>query len=319
MSATTVIDIRGGAPSAMTNRKLVVIAWIVALLAATAFPLLMGATPAQADHWECGTEGAQPPNFGTADLARDIFMFAPCDGYILDARGGLHRLGNAPTATGSPYFASNLARRFVLITDAVFDGEEARGGYILDGYGALHPFEVEGGFLPPQVTGTPYFPNHDIARDLFLADVDETSARGLMLDGFGALHPFGGMDAPTGTPYFGFDIARGLQAEAQGDPRGLILDGFGALHPFGGAPQFDDTPYFGFDIARDLLWDQDAEAGYVFDGYGGLHPFGNADTADAPHHPYTGSVDTYRALSPFRLLARNGAAYDWVGSLNEPT
>ena len=55
-------------------------------------------------------------------------------------------------------------------------------GYTLDAWGGLHPF---GG--APAASGTPYWPNQDIARRVVLLS-DGTG--GYVMDLFGGLHPF---------------------------------------------------------------------------------------------------------------------------------
>ena len=61
------------------------------------------------------------------------------------------------------------------------------GGWVLDGYGGVHPF---GG--APAVTATGAWPGVDIARRIVL---DDSGTRGWVLDGNGGMHRF----APVGT------------------------------------------------------------------------------------------------------------------------
>jgi len=84
-----------------------------------------------------------------------------------------------------------------------------------------------------------------------------------VLDGFGGIHAGGGAPVISpATPYFGFDIAKGIVYVPQGTAAStgdsvLVLDGFGGVHE-GGAlaadPVFPKTPYFGFDIARAITY-----------------------------------------------------------------
>lgn len=73
-----------------------------------------------------------------------------------------------------------------------------------------------------------------------------------VLDGFGGVHAGGNAPGISGTPYFGFDVARDIAIVADEVGAGiLMLDGFGGVHPAGlGNPPMPATPYFGFDIAR---------------------------------------------------------------------
>jgi uncharacterized delta-60 repeat protein len=154
-------------------------------------------------------------------------------------------------------------------------------GYVLDGFGGLHPFASGCAGAPPVPVGNPAWPGWDIARDV----AGMPAGEGLVLDGFGGLHGFKtydpGLPKPTtqGAPAWpGWDIARGLAVMPDGSG-GFVLDGYGGLHRFGirnrarpavarGGPKWP-----GWDIARDVVLYPDGTGGYVLDGYGGLHPF----------------------------------------------
>ena len=76
-----------------------------------------------------------------------------------------------------------------------------------------------------------------------------------VLDGFGGVHAGGGAPATAGTPYFGFDIARGVAYVPGAAGNGiLVLDGFGGVHRAGLGPVTPSTPYFGFNIARAIAY-----------------------------------------------------------------
>ena len=83
--------------------------------------------------------------------------------------------------------------------------------YVLDGFGGVHA----GGGAPVVAPAPPYF-GFDIARAIEYVAVGRVGATGnglLVLDGFGGIHSAGALaSAPPGapTPYFGFDIVRGL-------------------------------------------------------------------------------------------------------------
>jgi hypothetical protein len=74
--------------------------------------------------------------------------------------------------------------------------DDAGGGYILDGFGGVHPF----GDAPP-VTTTAYWPDWDIARAI--SEYSSSPPAGYVLDGFGGLHPFGGAPAAVAPAYLG--------------------------------------------------------------------------------------------------------------------
>ena len=74
-------------------------------------------------------------------------------------------------------------------------------GYVLDGWGGIHPFGSA-----PSVASGGYWKGWDIARSI--AMVAGPSPAGYVLDGFGGLHPFGGAPAVTVTRYWGYDTGR---------------------------------------------------------------------------------------------------------------
>jgi hypothetical protein len=92
-------------------------------------------------------------------------------------------------------------------------GNGGHSGYVLDGFGGLHPFHptTDGSAMPPAVT-TAYWQGNDIARSEWFLPGSATA--GYTLDGFGGVHPFGGAPAITGAAYWpGHDIARSLLGE----------------------------------------------------------------------------------------------------------
>jgi hypothetical protein len=161
-------------------------------------------------------------------------------------------------------------------------------GYVLDGYGALHPYAV-GAFAssPPAPQGGPYWAGWDIARSVALLP---NGSGGYVLDGYGGLHPFtvtGPMPPPVMTgPYWpGWDIARGVTILPNGSG-GYVLDGAGGLHPFAisGAlpPPVSNGDYWpGGDIARGVVM-TGAHGGYVVDGWGGTHTWASGRAARPP-------------------------------------
>lgn len=162
------------------------------------------------------------------------------------------------------------------------------GGYVVDGWGGVHPFGQGGLGAPPAPSGTRYWQGWDIVRGI--ATMPDGSG-GFILDGWGGLHPFGlnGKNPPavsTGPYWKGWDIARGVTILPDGSG-GYVVDGWGGLHPFGvgagAAPAVPAaTPYWtGWDIVRGVsapYWNggtgPTGAGGYVVDGWGGTHPFG---------------------------------------------
>jgi hypothetical protein len=83
----------------------------------------------------------------------------------------------------------------------------SHAGYVLDGYGGLHPFSGA-----PALSSGAYWPGWDIARSIWLlAGSTMAAPSGYLLDGYGGVHPFGGAAAIASYPYWpGLDIARNL-------------------------------------------------------------------------------------------------------------
>ena len=154
------------------------------------------------------------PYWAGKDLARRVVIFADgTGGYILDAWGGVHPFGiNAPSPVpaskmvGSGYWGGwDIARDVVLIPG---DGNHA--GYVLDGWGGLHPFHPssDGSTMPPAIT-TAYWAGHDVARCAIMLPGSATA--GYTLDLAGGLHPFGGAPAVPSFPYWaGTDLAKAV-------------------------------------------------------------------------------------------------------------
>lgn len=156
--------------------------------------------------------------------------------------------------------------------------EPARGGYVLDGYGGVHPYNGA-----PPVTGRGWWPGWDIARGI----VTRPDGRsGYVVDGWGAVFPFGtnlaAVPPPNATGYFvGRDIVRGMALDPAdtGGSKGYVVDGQGGIHPFGGAPGVFGNGWFpGSDIVKGIVVNPRTIAfpyvtGYVLDGFGRLHPF----------------------------------------------
>ena len=223
-------------------------------------------------------DSAAPQPFTTGADGRAV-AFLPGSstaGYSLSGDGTLTPFGGAPAATQAGHQWPNwdIARSVAILPNGT-------GGYVLDGYGGIHPFAIGSNPMPAGTSGGPYWNGWDIARGLVLLP---NGTGGYVLDGYGGIHPFatGSNPMPAGTsggPYWnGWDIARGLVLLPNGTG-GYVLDGYGGIHPFatGSNPMPAGTsggPYWnGWDIARGLVLLPNGTGGYVLDGYGGIHPF----------------------------------------------
>ena len=87
-----------------------------------------------------------------------------------------------------------------------------QGGYVVDGFGGLHRFAIDGAPLPPMPSAGPYWPGWDVVRGIALS---RGSGGGWVLDAFGVLHPFQSRGhtppKPSAGPYWpGLDQARGV-------------------------------------------------------------------------------------------------------------
>jgi len=223
-------------------------------------------------------------------------------GAVLDGWGGLHSYGTAMTFTTSGYWPHwDVARDFAFLPDG-------SGGYVLDAFGGLHPFSVNGKPMPPATSIDSYWPNWYIAKHVVIFS-DGTG--GYVLDAFGGVHGFGiGHPRPAAVSLTGYwpnwDIARDLVV-IPGTHSGYVLDGWGGLHAFTPTgqvmpPTMNGSAYWPhWDIARAVVILSGSTAaapgGYVLDGYGGLHPFGNAPAP--PAFAYWGGQDIARDLAGF--------------------
>jgi hypothetical protein len=186
------------------------------------------------------------------ELAKDETSYTPNEtsyvlqGYMLDGFGAIHSLPGGGTRHGfanAPYFWWDVAEDLEVELGA---NGETLGFYLLDALGAVHEMGAA-----QRYTNKPYF-NFDIARDLHVVRNKQTNATlgYIILDGFGGLHALN-VDRPETSPFFGYDIARKLDAPPSG--RGVyVVDGLGGIHPVGGAKPIMDAPYFGWDVLKDF-------------------------------------------------------------------
>ena len=147
------------------------------------------------------------------DHARKVVIWRDgAGGYVLDSWGGIHPFGingppplNPSNIVTTAYWQNwNIARDIVLIDDTA----EGTSGYVLDGWGGLHPFHVnnDGSIMPP-TPKTAYWPGWDIARSVWLLPTSPDA--GYTLDGWGGVHPFGGAPPMSSFTYWpGWDIAK---------------------------------------------------------------------------------------------------------------
>ena len=228
----------------------------------------------------------------------------------------------------SPYWPDNDNARGIATV-------RGKGGYVVDLFGALHPFSV--GYQRPEpatALGGPYWPGWDIVRGVA---AKRNGTGGYVLDAYGALHPFhtGANPQPAsivGGPYWlGWDITRGVALMPDGN-RGYILDGFGGLHRFTTPghplpPAVTGNAYWpGWDIARGVGILGDGTGGYIVDAYGGTHPFGIGTHAPPPKPgrgaPYAAGVDWVRGytfIDPKPVTAPAAATSIGAASTGQPT
>ncbi|HEX3604883.1 MAG TPA: glycosyl hydrolase family 18 protein [Candidatus Dormibacteraeota bacterium] len=273
-----------------------------------------------AEAFGAGGYGSGAPNVSTPatpaiQIPPNATRSEPFTGlYAVDAHGGLLAAGSPPLPPSASWPTWSIVRGLAMAPGG-------QGGWVLDGYGGLHPFgsaaalgataywggwdiargiaatpggrggyvlDGFGGLHPfgsaPALPRSDYWPNWDIARGIALNACDASGGGGWVLDGWGGLHPYGTAPAIRATSYWPhWDIARAVVSTCTGgQPGGYVLDGFGGLHPFGAAPALPNTAYWpGWDIARGLTVLPGGGGGYVVDGWGGFHPFGNAPIVDA--------------------------------------
>ncbi len=133
------------------------------------------------------------------------------------------------------------------------------------------------------------FRNNDVAVDL---EIDPISNCPVVLDMMGGLHPVNvsgcgyvslknRIEIIQNKPYFGWDIARDLEFDAEGNF--YVLDGYGRIFTTNRDVKNsilanDGCSYFGWDIAQDLELSFDSnnhvKGLYVLDGHGAIHNCG---------------------------------------------
>ena len=201
----------------------------------------------------------------------------PAGGYTLQANGTAVAFGGAPAPTGLSAITSP-ARAIAV------GGPSGKAGYVLDGSGALHPFNGAPGATPGA-----RWEGQDVARDVVLA---VNGSSGYVLDWWGGLHPFGGQPGASGGTHYtpGQDTARRVALRWNGTS-GYVLSAGGGVHPFGGAPAVSTTPLAAGRTAVGFTLGRAEDRGYVVDNAGALYPFGAGGMPPALPATPTGAVD----------------------------
>jgi len=163
----------------------------------------------------------QYPYFAGNDVAKKITLLSDASGgYVLDAYGGIHPWSVTGQALPTPmaqyaYFPGlRIARDMFLFPSST---AAAGTGYVLDGYGGMHPFWSATATPPSAMGQYPYWNGSDIGRSLwFLPTATAAASTGYELDMSGGIHPFAssGQALPVPLsqyPYWsGQDLARTL-------------------------------------------------------------------------------------------------------------
>jgi N-acetyl-anhydromuramyl-L-alanine amidase AmpD len=152
------------------------------------------------------------------DIARKLVIFPDgSGGYVLDGWGGIHGFGingavpaSVSGVSGSAYWPSwDIAREIALVP-----GDGGHSGYVLDGYGGLHPFHptADGSVMPAPLSGARW--DWDIVRTMWLSrSSTAASPSGYLLDGYGGVHPLGQVPIPDHPYFVGAAIAVGLAGQ----------------------------------------------------------------------------------------------------------
>jgi hypothetical protein len=116
---------------------------------------------------------------------------------VLTGYGNVYGAGNPVVASVSATWPGWMIARDIAVLPS------GTGGYVLEGYGGLHPFGVASNGLPPGATGSAYWSGWDIARAVAMLP---SGTGGYVLDGYGGLHPFtvGGNPMPPAARTTGY-------------------------------------------------------------------------------------------------------------------
>jgi hypothetical protein len=117
-------------------------------------------------------------------------------GVVLDGWGGVHPFAVSPNpqpaaATMSGYwYGWDIARSLVLLPGSTASSYQ---GYVLDGWGGLHPFAGGAASLPPTPSTDAYWQGWDIVGSVVM--VLGSTTDGYVVDDYGGYHPFGSAPA----------------------------------------------------------------------------------------------------------------------------
>lgn len=217
-----------------------------------------------------------PPPLGPAQ---------PPGGVLLEADGTLVAFGGVKldTANAPSWPGKDVARALVVLADG-------SGGWVLDGFGAIHAFGKAPAIASPFTSPT------DTARALVVL-ADEAS--GYVMEDSGALHAFGSA-APLSGTWTGQGNARGLDVHlaAGAVDGGWILDAFGGVHAFGKAPDLGGSPpeYKGYDLWTKLH--VVPGGAYVIGRWGIVEPVGKPSGVPLTGLPDTKDADVVRDIVP---------------------
>jgi hypothetical protein len=181
------------------------------------------------------------------DIARAIVARPDGKGtYVLDGWGGVH-LGRTPGSDASPATsASGYWPGWDIARDIALDPTDPSRGWVLEGFGGLHPF---GGAGVPKVLG--YHSGVDSARSVTVA---ANGRSGYVIDADGSLLPW----ALPGEPMAPNRYTATTEIPAQREvvfsggnlAVGFAMTGYGAIVPLQGAPCAPVQTWPGWDIAR---------------------------------------------------------------------
>jgi hypothetical protein len=237
------------------------------------------------------------------------------NGYAMDGYGDIVIVGTSPIITELSFLPSyNICRGIVERSG------EWGSGYVLDGFGLIHPYGPATFDIP--LSNCAYWPGWDIARGIVMIQSGlDAGQSGYVLDGFGGVHPWWAPGAPQppavsiNAYWPGWDIARGfvICSDWLG---GYVLDGWGGIHSWGNAPAAANvTAYWpGWDIARAICLLPNDSSGYVLDGWGGIHPWGGAPGVTPSYYTPGQDRATSIALTPD---GTQGAVLDNAGGVHQ--
>jgi hypothetical protein len=228
-----------------------------------------GGTPAVASSggYTAGVDSAR----AIVTLSNEDPALSRKSGYFVNRFGTIFSFGGAPAASGGPLFGFDIARDIVLLPDGT-------GGYVLDGFGGIHPFSVGANPAPPAAVGGPSFHGFgDIARKLLIRPDGQS---GYLVDGFGGVHTWATGDDPlppvvSGAYFYPRDVVNDAVLNHRGQ-NGYLLDHSGGMHPFSttlqeAPPLMTTGPYWpSKDVARAITRYVDGSA-YMMDFFGGRH------------------------------------------------